>query len=94
MTSWRTRLLQEADTRSTRSSRRSTPAPARRARMTKSLSVGDCLGETCSSVHSLTGLAGSPGKGVRIKEGETDMEDFDTELDYESFMDNAKTNGT
>ena len=63
--------------------------------MTKSLSVGDCLGDTCSSLAlPLTGLAGSPGKGVRIKEGETDMDDFDTELDYESFMDNAKANGT
>ena len=66
-------------------SRRSTPAPQRRSRfLTKSLSVGDSLGgESFLLGEIIKPIAGSPTKGVRIQDGETDLEDFDLGLESE-----------
>ena len=53
--------------------------------MTKSLSVGDSLGSESlpSLANFLFFIAGSSTKGVRIRDGETDLEDFDLGLESE-----------
>ena len=66
-----------------KSSRRSTPAPQRKSRLTKSFSVGDRVGSRPDLPSYLPIVPGSPSKGVRIKDGATDIDDLDLELDSE-----------